>query len=160
LSSKKREVFEELLAEVRRSQSATDRYDQAVADAIGLNRTDMRCLDVLDREGAVPAGRLAAALGLTTGAVTTALDRLERAGWARRVRDAGDRRRVLVEPTEQAKRLGGEFYAEHAAHAERLYGRHTEEDLRLVLEFVRAGSELNERAAERLEQQTRRRRAS
>ena len=52
-------LFEQLVYEVRRSQAATDRYDQAVADAIGLNRTDMRCLDVIQREGPVPAGRLA-----------------------------------------------------------------------------------------------------
>ena len=46
----------ELVYEVRRSQTATDRYDQAVADAIGLNRTDMRCLDVIQREGPCPPG--------------------------------------------------------------------------------------------------------
>src|SRR3979490_3402685 len=99
MSSRKRKVFEELIYEVRRSQAATDRFDQAVADAIGLNRTDMRCLDVLSREGPVTAGRLAEATGLTSGAMTTALDRLERAGYARRTRDATDRRRVLVEAT-------------------------------------------------------------
>jgi DNA-binding MarR family transcriptional regulator len=148
-------VFERLLEELRRSQAATDRYDQAVADATGLNRTDMRFIDVLDREGPVPAGRFAQALGLTTGAVTTALDRLERGGWARRVRDEGDRRRVLVELTDRARGLGGRFYAEHAAYAERLYERHTEDDLRLVLEFLVAGSDLNERLAEALEARTR-----
>ena len=78
-------------------RNATDRYDQAVADAIGINRTDMRCLDVIQREGPVPAGRLADETGLTTGAITTVLDRLERAGFARRTRDPADRRRVLVE---------------------------------------------------------------
>jgi DNA-binding MarR family transcriptional regulator len=80
-----RKIFDELLDEVRRSQNATDRFDQAVADALGLNRTDMRCLDVLHREGAVTAGRLAEMTGLTTGAMTVALDRLERSGYARRV---------------------------------------------------------------------------
>src|SRR5205823_1448634 len=66
MSNRKRQVFEELLDEVRRSQNATDRYDQAVADAIGLNRTDMRCLDIIDREEPVTAGRLAEAMGLTS----------------------------------------------------------------------------------------------
>ncbi len=54
-------MFDELIGEVRRSQAATERFDQAVADALGLNRTDMRCLDLIDREGPVPAGRLARA---------------------------------------------------------------------------------------------------
>ena len=119
MSSNKRQVFEQLLAELRGSQSATARFDQAVADAAGLNRTDMRILDALDREEAVPAGRLAEVTGLSSGAMTTELDRLERAGYARRARDAGDRRRVLVELTERAATLQ-RFYAEHAAYAERL----------------------------------------
>jgi DNA-binding MarR family transcriptional regulator len=84
LASRKRQIFEELVYEVRRSQAATDRYDEAVAEAIGINRTDMRCLDVIQREGPVPAGRLAEETGLTTGAITTVLDRLERAGFGRR----------------------------------------------------------------------------
>jgi DNA-binding MarR family transcriptional regulator len=155
LSRNKRQVFEELIEEVQRSQLATDRYDQAVADAIGLNRTDMRCLDVISREGPVTAGRLADATGLTSGAMTTALDRLERAGLARRVRDATDRRRVLVELTEEARAGAGDFYGDQMAHAERLYKRYSEKELELLLEFVREGRELNERSAAKLEQQNR-----
>jgi DNA-binding MarR family transcriptional regulator len=160
LASRKRQVFEELIYEVRRSQSATERYDQAVADAIGLNRTDMRCLDVIEREGPVSAGRLADETGLTTGAITSVLDRLERAGHARRVRDPDDRRRVLVELTPEAREYSGRFYAEQQALSERLYRSYTEEQLELLLEFVRGGREFNERAAARLEAQTRSERAS
>jgi DNA-binding MarR family transcriptional regulator len=143
------------VAEVRRSQNATDRFDQAVADAVGLNRTDMRCLDVLDREGPVTAGRLAEATGLTTGAITSVLDRLERAGHARRVRDATDRRRVLVEPTAEARRAAAEYYQPHAELAERMYRRYTIEQLELLLGFIREGREFNEREAARLEARTR-----
>jgi DNA-binding MarR family transcriptional regulator len=151
MSSNKRKVFEELIYEVRRSQNATDRFDQAVADAIGINRTDLRCLDVIQREWPVPAGRLAEQTGLTTGAITTVLDRLERAGYARRVRDPNDRRRVLVEPTLDALEGAGDLYGEHIALAERSYKRYTEEELKLLVEWVREGRELNEREAERLE---------
>jgi len=151
----KREIFEELIDEVRRSQSATDRFDQAVADSLGLNRTDMRCLDVLQREGPVTAGRLAEMTGLTSGAMTVALDRLERAGYARRVRDGADRRRVLVELTPRASRDASRFYAEHAAMAERLYQRYTVEQLELLLGFVREGRVFNEDHAARLEQENR-----
>jgi DNA-binding MarR family transcriptional regulator len=160
VSKGKRKVFEELLDEVRRSQTATDRFDQAVADAMGLNRTDMRCLDILDREGSMPAGRLAAATGLTTAAITTVIDRLERAGYARRVRDAADRRRVLVELTPAARRTAGRFYEPHAALAESLYDRYTQEEIELLLEFVRFGREFNEREAARVEEQVRGGRAS
>ena len=158
MSSQKRQVFDELIDEVRRSQLATDRFDQAVADALGLNRTDMRCVDVLEREGPLTAGRLAEVTGLTTGAMTTALDRLERAGFARRRRDEGDRRRVLVELTPEAFQNAGQFYTEHVALSERLYHRYTEDQLALLLEFVRGGREFNEEQAALVERDNRARR--
>jgi DNA-binding MarR family transcriptional regulator len=98
-----RELTERISLEVRRSQNRADAYDEAVADAPGINRTDMRCIDVLDQEGRMTAGRLASLTGLTTGAITTVVDRLERAGFAQRVRDERDRRRVHVELTELAR---------------------------------------------------------
>jgi DNA-binding MarR family transcriptional regulator len=148
-------VFEELITEVRRSQTATDRYDQAVADALGVNRTDMRCLDLLEREGPASAGALAEGCGLTSGAMTAALDRLERAGYVRRVRDTGDRRRVLVELTPTAQGIGGRFYAEHAELSEQVFERYSAPQLELLLEFVRRGREFNEQHAARLEAQNR-----
>lgn len=155
MSRHKRAVFEELIDEIRRSQAATDRFDQAVADTLRLNRTDMRCIDVLQREGQLTAGQLADATGLTTGAMTTALDRLERIGYARRVRDSSDRRRVLVEITDRANADAGRFYAEHAAQSERLYHRYSAQELELLLRFVREGREFNEQHAARLETQNR-----
>jgi len=151
VSSRKRQLFEQLLFEVRASQTATARYDQAVADALGLNRTDMRCLDILDREGRLTAGQLAAQMGLTTGAVTTLIDRLERSGHARRVRDDADRRRVYVELTAEARRDAGRFYSEHQELAETLYKRYSEEQIELLLEFVKRSREFNERKAAELE---------
>jgi DNA-binding MarR family transcriptional regulator len=151
MSSRKRELFWQLIDEVRRSQLATDRFDQAVADALGLNRTDMRCTDVLDREGRVTAGRLAEATGLTSGAITTVIDRLERAGFARRVNDPADRRRVLVELTPEMRERGRSFYVGQAEMAERLYKRYSEDELKLLLGFVREAREFNEREAMKLE---------
>jgi DNA-binding MarR family transcriptional regulator len=155
MASDKRRLFDQLIDEIRRSQAATDRYDQAVADAAGINRTDMRCLDVLTREGRVTAGRLAEETGLTAGAMTTALDRLERRGFVRRVRDDADRRRVLVEVLPEAFEGAEDLYAEQIALGERMYRRYTREQLELLLEFTREGRELNERLAAALEQRTR-----
>jgi DNA-binding MarR family transcriptional regulator len=159
LSRDKREVFTQLIDEVRRSQAATDRFDEAVADALGVNRTDMRCLDTLDREGPVAAGRLAEATGLTSGAITTVLDRLERAGYARRIGDPADRRRVLVELTPEIRERTYSFYESHSALGERLFHRYTREQLELLLEFVRAGREFNEQQAVEVERANRERRA-
>jgi DNA-binding MarR family transcriptional regulator len=147
-------VFEDLLDEVRRSQRATARFDQAVADAAGINRTDMRCIDALHRGGPITAGQLADETGLSPGAMTTALDRLERAGYARRVRDAADRRRVRIELTPAIGAVES-FYKEHARVAENLYRRYTLQQLELLLQFVRDGREFNEEQAAALERRSR-----
>ena len=81
-----------------------------MADRLGINRTDMRCLDIIERLDSVAAGRLASEAGLSTGAVTTVIDRLERAGLARRVADPADRRRVLVELTRRRAAATAELY--------------------------------------------------
>src|SRR4051794_32053548 len=71
-------------------------YTQAVADQLGLNLTDLSCTGILSAEGPITAGRLAELTGLTTGAITGVIDRLERAGYVRRESDPNDRRRVVV----------------------------------------------------------------
>src|SRR5262245_54483749 len=71
-------------------------YSQAVAEHLGVNSTDLECLDFVVLRGALTAGELATLTGLTTGAITGVIDRLERAGFARRERDPKDRRKVLV----------------------------------------------------------------
>jgi DNA-binding MarR family transcriptional regulator len=63
---------------------------------LGINSTDLECLDLIILRGPITAGGLADATGLTTGAITGVIDRLERAGFARCERDPGDRRKVLV----------------------------------------------------------------
>ena len=72
-------------------------FSQAVADRLGIHPSDLKCLQVLHREGPLNAGRLAELTGLTTGAVTGLLDRLERAHFVQRTRGAEDRRQVLIE---------------------------------------------------------------
>src|SRR5215218_385342 len=74
------DVLSEVAEELRLSGVTNDIADQVVADYLGLNRTDARCLDIIERLDGVSAGRLASEAGLSTGAVTTVLDRLERAG--------------------------------------------------------------------------------
>lgn len=159
MSSDKRVVFYELISEIRRSQAATQRFDSAVADAVGLNLTDMGCIDVLSQQGAMTAGQLALRTGLSSGAMTTALDRLESAGFARRVRDERDRRRVLVELTEAAATLD-RFYMQHAAASERLYREYTEQQMQLLLGFVRHGRQLNETRAAEIESENQERSGS
>jgi DNA-binding MarR family transcriptional regulator len=93
----------ELLALIRGYQRDTDAFDQAVSERLGVNRTDMRCLDWLTERAASPGPitptMLADATGLPPSTITSVLDRLEQAGYVRRVRDTRNRRQVLVELT-------------------------------------------------------------
>jgi DNA-binding MarR family transcriptional regulator len=78
-------------------------FHQAAADAVGLYITDHQCMHFIHRYGPMPAGKLAELTGLTTGAVTGIIDRLEKAGYARRTNDPKDRRRTIVEPIRNKK---------------------------------------------------------
>ncbi len=139
-------MIDELTREVRAAHSAVDQMDDAAARALGVNRTDGRCLDIIDREGPVAAGRLAEASGLTTAAVTAVIDRLERAGYARRVADPHDRRRVLVELTPLMRERGEIIWGPLALFRE-LLARYTVEQLVLLRDFHRMRREHNERRA-------------
>src|SRR5262249_50475729 len=100
-------LLTELFTEIRAGQNAVDAMDDAAAAYLGINRTDFRCLDVIDRRGRMTAGELAVESGLTTGAITAVLDRLERGGFVRRSRDDEDRRRIFVELTPEARARAG-----------------------------------------------------
>ena len=142
-------LLHELGGEVRANQRATDVIDELFCQLVGINRTDARCLDILEQEGSMSAGRLARESRLTTGAITAVIDRLERAGYARRVPDPADRRRVLVEATPEAFETAAELMAKPMIALWRpLSERYSDEQIRLFIEFTRAGRELQERHAE------------
>jgi DNA-binding MarR family transcriptional regulator len=149
LPLERRQLYDELGSEIRANQRATDVVDEVISQLLGINRTDARCLDILDQHGSMSAGNLAEASRLTTGAITAVIDRLERAGLARRVPDPADRRRVLVELTPKAYETAMELMVEPmTALWEPLGGRYSEDELRLLIDFTRRGREIQERHAE------------
>jgi DNA-binding MarR family transcriptional regulator len=124
--------------------SASDAFDEALGSVLGLNATDVRCVDLLDQYGTMTAGALAAVAGLSTGAVTFLLDRLERAGFVRRVRDVQDRRRVLVELAPFARAQISQLHA-GLAEAWRTSAQHfSTSDLESIITFLRDGAKLYE----------------
>jgi DNA-binding MarR family transcriptional regulator len=149
MSRDREQIYAALGNEVRANQRATDVVDELICQLLGVNRTDARCLDILDQHGSMSAGDLAEASRLSTGAITAVIDRLERAGLAERVPDPTDRRRVLVELTPKAYAVSNELMVEPMR---RLYQpmaeRYTDEQLRLIIDFTREGRELQERHAE------------
>jgi DNA-binding MarR family transcriptional regulator len=120
----------------RAYQTSNDNYDQAVADHLGMNRTDMRCVDLIDQAGGMTAGELARAAGLTSGAVTAVVDRLERAGVARRVADPSDRRRVRIEVTPKLWELTGPLMAPFIEESAKILDDYSTEELERFAEFL------------------------
>jgi DNA-binding MarR family transcriptional regulator len=145
------ELMDELTIAIRRFQQAADAMDEAATEAMGINRTDGRCLDVIDVHGSpMTAGELALAADLSPGAVTTVIDRLERAGYARRVPDPRDRRRVLVELTPRARKVTEDLYGPMGeAGAEALAG-YSVAELERIRDFLRTGAEIQNAQAARV----------
>jgi DNA-binding MarR family transcriptional regulator len=142
--------------EIRAGQRATDVVDDLVAEIMGVNRTDARCLDIVEQHGRISAGELAVASGLTTGAVTAVVDRLERIGYAQRVADPTDRRRVLVELTPKARDLIWELMGRPMREANvPVMERYSDAELRLLIDYQRQGRELQQRHAQWLREQVR-----
>jgi len=139
----------ELTGEFRAYQRTTDAFDELGAKLLGVNRTDSRCLDLLNQHGRMTAGELATQAELTTGAITGVLDRLERAGHVRRTRDEQDRRRVLVETTRSFDAWAEAVYGPLGEKGRDALRRFSDAELARFIEFLRLARGITEqRAAE------------
>ena len=112
-------------------------FQQAIADRLGLNTTDLMCLSLLSDAEPLTAGQLAEATGLTTGSVTVMIDRLEKAGYAQREKDPTDRRRVIVRPlTERIERDIAPLYASIGEAWERAIEGYSTQELAVILDML------------------------
>ena len=111
-----------------------------IASKVGLNANDTRCLETIGRFGStlITAGELTKATGFTTGAITGILDRLEGAGFVERVKDASDRRKVLVRPLPGAGIKLAELYKDLGAEMEKLASSYETRELELIEGFLKA----------------------
>jgi DNA-binding MarR family transcriptional regulator len=108
-----------------------------IAEQMGLSATDHKALDLASRaEGPLTAGRIAQLTGLSTGAVTGVIDRLERAGFVRRVRDPHDRRKVLVEVSKGSLTRYGDAYDGLWSALDRTIADYTEAELVAIERWV------------------------
>jgi len=133
-----------LAAAIRSYQVALDVFDDAVANKLGLNRTDLRCIDILDQHQPMTAGALAQATRLTSGAITFVLDRLERAGFVRRIRDETDRRRVLVELVPAAQRQAARLHQPMVRDARAAMAKYSPDELAVICDFLVVAREIYE----------------
>ena len=135
----RQELLQRVGMELGREISAqTVFFHEVVARKLGLNATDTRCLDLIARAGGtqVTAGDLGRATGLTTGAVTGILDRLEKAGMVERWRDTSDRRKVFVRPIPEAARRVGTLYDGLGAAMMKLASSYRTSELELIDGFL------------------------
>jgi DNA-binding MarR family transcriptional regulator len=132
-------LMQELEHAVRRSSALGAIFSQTVADRAGISSSDLECLDFLNLEGRVTAGRLAEVTGLTTGAITGVVDRLEKAGLVRRERDESDRRKVFIAIVPENVAKIGRLY-EHMQRAVLAdWESFSDAELRLLLRFMTQG---------------------
>jgi DNA-binding MarR family transcriptional regulator len=120
----------------RRLTNQSGLYTDAVADRLGLNRTDLDALSIVHLEDGATAGRLAEITGLTTGAVTGVIDRLEKHGFVRREADPDDRRRVVVRAVAERGREVGALFDPLQEALDRLYNRYSDADLATLLDLA------------------------
>lgn len=128
----------------REFAAAMVNFHTATGKLLGLSASERKCMDTLSRLGPVTAGAVAEHTGLTTGAVTGLVDRLEKAGYARRVRDPHDRRKVLVElvPSQQADMLLGAAFTPFAQDMAELVTRYTPEELKAIGDWIQRTTDI------------------
>ncbi len=120
----------------RKTNSLMQLMGQAAADRIGLNATDLNCLNILSFSGEMTAGELAKQTGLTTASITGVTDRLEEAGYVRRERDPRDRRRVVIRLVlEKALQDVAPVFLPLVRSWQGVVTRYTDDELRLIVEF-------------------------
>ena len=112
--------------------------NQAAADRIGINATDLNCLNILSFKGQMTAGELARETGLTTASITGVVDRLEEAGYVRRERDPRDRRRVVIRLVlETALRDVASVFLPMMRDWQQMAARYSDDELGLIVGFLR-----------------------
>jgi DNA-binding MarR family transcriptional regulator len=132
-------LMQELEHAMRRSSAQGVIFGQTVASHVGISGSDLECLDFVILEGRVTAGRLAEVTGLTTGAITGVVDRLEKVGLARRERDASDRRKVFITTVPDNVARIGRFYEPLQAAMMKRWNTYSDAELRLLLRFASEG---------------------
>lgn len=114
----------------------------AVSARFGLNSTDLECLDLALLSGGATAGEIARATGLTTGAVTGVIDRLEAAGYVRREQDPDDRRKVVVHALPAMTRRIAPVYESLQREMTKLWSRYGDAELAVILDFLTRSCDL------------------
>jgi len=148
--SSRAELVDAVLRASRKGSAQAALFSQAVADRLGLAGSDVECLDILEQEGRLTVGRLAELTGLTTGSATRMVDRLEQAGYVRRVPDPADRRRVLVEPVPERLAGVGALHDSLRSAGRELIAGYDDAQLAAIASYLEGSVEITRAEAARL----------
>lgn len=144
------QLFDELMRAAPQFVADGLAFHIAVAERLGLSLADLRYLQVIGEAGVATAGEIAARTGLTTGAVTRVVDRLERAGYVNRSRDTEDRRRVVIVPNPEATAQIGPMYEGMGSAWREVLSDYSDEHLEVILGLFQRMREVSHRETQRL----------
>lgn len=129
---------DDLVTEMRIFIRSSLMFRRAIALKLGLNVTDAECIDFLMETGPSAAGDLARVTSLTTGAITNAIDRLEKAGFVKREKDPGDRRKVMVLIVPEKHKKVRKYYESMASDVLSLFSGYSKKELKFLLSHTAA----------------------
>ena len=142
-----------VMAAMRRASAMGVLISNAVAAKVGLSPVDLECLDYVVSEGAVTAGQISKRSGLTTGAVTGLIDRLEKAGFVRRKPSETDRRKVFVIAEGESVRRLEAMYVPVVEAMQRAVSGYTSAELDLIARFLDEASAASEAAIQEMQKE-------
>ncbi|MBV9229361.1 MAG: MarR family transcriptional regulator [Chloroflexi bacterium] len=151
---KSTKVLEELTRELRQFTGLAASFFRAATARLGMTVTDLQVMDILESSGPATAGQLADLTGLTTGAITGMLNRLEEAGLVHRQRDPNDGRRVIVRLARgkgEMHKIGSVFASLGKAWDE-LASDYDDEQIAFLLEFLKRSNALTRKEIIRLQE--------
>ncbi|GAA3410649.1 MarR family winged helix-turn-helix transcriptional regulator [Paenibacillus hodogayensis] len=150
------EQQEKLTMSMRGLGTRTVLYQQSVAASLGIYNNDFLSIDILHEKGPVTAGELSRLTGLTTGSVTSLIDRLEKNGFVRRQQDPHDRRKVIIVPLYEDKEDVSATYLQLHAAMVKLASSYSDEELELISQFLNKASSVLEEQIHHLHSNTKR----
>ena len=145
LSKKNRAIAQVVELELRKMTSYSALMSTHIATKLGMNSTDMEVADLLSWNGPLSAGELMALSGLTSGAVTGVVDRLEAAGMVTRTINQSDKRKICIELDYSGVKKVVALYKKHSEETERLLATYTESELQLLASFLEQINQITKR---------------
>jgi DNA-binding MarR family transcriptional regulator len=135
----------DLMTAVRILTRSSFLFQNAIAVKMDLNVTDAECVDFLIEMGPSTAGDLAKVTGLTTGAITNVIDRLEKAGYVKREKDPEDRRKVMVVFLPERHKKIVKYYESIASDVFRLFSGYSKKEMKLLISNTNALNSIYEK---------------